>query len=213
MEVPRFDDPHLSAVLVRNRTPQMRHGCLSDMPRNKISSPTSYNIVSAMATFGLFPKLPAELRIHIWELTVEPRTVEIRLRDKATCSAADSHPHNSPYLYSSTPVPAPLQTCREARGLGLFQRAFSDLVIYNYISPASDRPYIWFNTDIDTISIGKDQFAMLGGVERLIKRLRFECDHTVKPWSLHTLYKLQHTVEIHVVLCKIGLTRDCQRAL
>jgi hypothetical protein len=32
-----------------------------------------------MATFHPFPRLPAELRIQIWEMTVEPRVVDVRL--------------------------------------------------------------------------------------------------------------------------------------
>lgn len=33
---------------------------------------------TAPATFHLFPNLPAKLGAHIWELTVEPRIVEVR---------------------------------------------------------------------------------------------------------------------------------------
>ncbi|KAK3399880.1 hypothetical protein B0T20DRAFT_407277 [Sordaria brevicollis] len=82
-----------------------------------------------MTTFHPFPRLPWELRARVWELTVEPRTVEVDLRynhpitrDMATryflsLGAYTRNPEHVSVLHlrSSTPVPAPLQTCLEAR--------------------------------------------------------------------------------------------------
>ncbi|KND87881.1 hypothetical protein TOPH_07527 [Tolypocladium ophioglossoides CBS 100239] len=71
-----------------------------------------------MATFYLFPRLPFELRARIWELTVEPRTVEVGFkRSKGTYGLVL-------HVASSTPVSAVLQACHEARNQGLYQQAF-----------------------------------------------------------------------------------------
>jgi hypothetical protein len=167
-----------------------------------------------MTTFHLFPHLPAEIRIRIWELTVEPRIVEVRLRDEASCSQSDPYPKHAPYVLSLTPIPAPLHTCREARKLRLYQKAFSDLVVYNHTSQDLQRPYIWFNHDIDTISIGRDHLATLRGVEHLIKRLRLERDNYAAPWNYCGLPRFQNAIEIHVVLFKAGGDmRDWYRAV
>lgn len=157
-----------------------------------------------MATFHLFPQLPAEIRIRVWELTVEPRIVEVRLRDNASCSRSAPHLENTPYVLSLTPIPAPLHTCREARKLRLYQKAFSDLLIYNHMRQDLQRPYIYFNHDIDTISIGRDHLATLHGVEHLIKRLRLERDNFAATWNYCGLPRFQNALEIQVVLCKVG---------
>lgn len=99
-----------------------------------------------MATFHPFPRLPFELRAQIWEATVEPRTVEVFIRYK----------DEIPRLVSTTPVPAPLQTCREARNLKLYRQEFSELLLQDQpeYKGAVERRYVWLNLDIDTISIG-----------------------------------------------------------
>ncbi|KAJ4419525.1 hypothetical protein N0V85_001006 [Neurospora sp. IMI 360204] len=78
-------------------------------------------------TFHLFPHLPWEIRSRIWELTVEPREVEARNKIQSTILTNElAAKYNLDKLndrfriklhnfYSSTPVPAPLQACREAR--------------------------------------------------------------------------------------------------
>ncbi|PKX92858.1 2EXR domain-containing protein [Aspergillus novofumigatus IBT 16806] len=53
-----------------------------------------------MAAFHLFPHLPFELRAQIWELTVEPRTVEVRVKKENGSWGKILH------VTSSTPVPA-----------------------------------------------------------------------------------------------------------
>jgi hypothetical protein len=68
-----------------------------------------------MSTFHAFPQLPLELREHIWKSTVEPRTVNIHI-DRENLERRR-------HLTSSTPIPAVLHTCREARNQGLYQQA------------------------------------------------------------------------------------------
>lgn len=76
-----------------------------------------------MTAFHLFPRLPYELRMQIWEMTVEPRIVNAELTHQNPTDRAF-------YLTSSTPVPAVLQTCQEARNHGLYQQAFSELAVH-----------------------------------------------------------------------------------
>lgn len=55
--------------------------------------------------------------MQIWEMSVEPRTVAIRV-------AYEGPTKSDPRLRSSTPAPAVLSVCREARNHGLYQKAF-----------------------------------------------------------------------------------------
>ena len=117
-----------------------------------------------MDTFHSFPLFPFEIRALIWRSTVQPRTVEVRVDDRGSSSTEYIH------LVSSTPVPATLQACREARNLGLYERAFSEI-------PADGR-YVWVNWDMDIISIGTSPFFYLRPYAPLIKRFQFERDNS-----------------------------------
>ncbi|KAK4149747.1 hypothetical protein C8A00DRAFT_18606 [Chaetomidium leptoderma] len=134
-------------------------------------------------SFHPFPRLPFELRAKIWKLAVEPRTVDVRIVDSvgldppATPRLVSSTPlppllvSSTPVptrLVSSTPVPTPLQTCREARSLGLYQQAFPG------VSQDGDRRYVWLNFEMDMISIGTSMFTYFKPLQPLIKRLEFE---------------------------------------
>jgi hypothetical protein len=117
-----------------------------------------------MDAFHSFLLFPFELRALIWQSTVQPRTVEVRVDHLS--SYMNQHAH----LVSSTPVPATLQVCREARNLGLYKRAFSDI--------SADARYVWVNRGIDIISIGTSYFHYFDPYAPLIKRFQFERDNT-----------------------------------
>ncbi|KAK3351416.1 hypothetical protein B0H65DRAFT_457799 [Neurospora tetraspora] len=72
-----------------------------------------------MTTFHRFPRLPAELRLRVWELTVEPRTVDFRINTpRASYTAVEGFngsPVKAQELLSTTPPPATLQACQESR--------------------------------------------------------------------------------------------------
>ncbi|GIJ92114.1 hypothetical protein Asppvi_011089 [Aspergillus pseudoviridinutans] len=144
-----------------------------------------------MAAFHLFPRLPFELRARIWELTVEPRTVEVRVKKDNSLWGEGEILH----VTSSTPVPAVLQACHEARNLRLYQQAFN-------FSSAVEPRYVWVNFDIDMISIGDTGFDINEPAEQLlIRRLTFErenLDCTFYPRSLE-LEKFSNLEEIHVI--------------
>ncbi len=104
-----------------------------------------------MSTFYPFPRLPTELRTHIWALTVEPRVVEVRVVPENTLEVQR--------LVSPTPVPAILQTCQEARNLGLYKQAFSEVTATKVNAAAgAESRYVWLNLDIDMVSIRKTWF-------------------------------------------------------
>jgi hypothetical protein len=168
-------------------------------------------------TFHLFPLLPFELRARIWELTVEPRTVEVGVvyedaitTTPDTVSKPGGHqPTYVPHVVSSTPVPATLQTCREARNLrpGLYQRCFSE------ISPAAataerDRYYVWLNPETDTVFVrASTRLETLRPVAPLVRRLKItrECtDAVFYYFESEALAAFVNVREICVV-CEDGL--------
>jgi hypothetical protein len=156
-----------------------------------------------MATFHPFPRLPAELRAQIWQMTVEPRIVGVCFKTKRELG-------RRPFsvLTSSTYVPAPLQTCQEARNARLYQRCFSDLAIrYGYPEDA-ERRYVWINLDIDMVSIGDTILEAFRPYAHLIKRLKFMCDNTDEFWcrgeGCDELQHFTNVSEIHVVLSENG---------
>ncbi|GAB1317043.1 2EXR domain-containing protein [Madurella fahalii] len=159
-----------------------------------------------MATFHPFPRLPFEIRARIWESTVEPRTVQLRIVYTKTLVRDSAGSGDGPrevcvqHLLSSTPVPAALHTCRETRNLGLYQQAFSEL------SPSETR-YVWLNLEIDMISIGTSPFEAFKPVAHLIRRLSFERnngDEFSYYFEARELHSFVNVREIHVV-CPEGI--------
>lgn len=145
-----------------------------------------------MATFHPFPRLPAELRVQIWAMTVIPRTVEVRIAHRGSA--------RMPYLVSPTPVPAILQTCREARYQGLYQQAFSELA-------APEPRYVWLDFEIDIVSIGTTELEDFTPVASLIRRLKLErkiSEENFFGWGGERLTDFVNAKEIHVV-CADGL--------
>lgn len=135
-----------------------------------------------MATFDCFPRLPLELRRRIWELTVEPRIVDVHV----------DHYDKPILILSSTPPPAVLHVCYEARNQGLYQQAFS--------RPGSER-YIWVNFAVDMISIGETMFDVVKPEADLIRRLKIERenDELFYHRCSEDLRWFSNVVETHVV--------------
>lgn len=142
--------------------------------------------------FHPFPRLPFELRAQIWELTVEPRTVEIRYkREYQDAGSKVLH------VTSSTPVPATLQACRDARNLRLYQRAFN---------AGTEPRYVWVDFEIDTISIGHTDYAVLEPARLMTRRLTFERVNDESFFRLQSkeLARFSNLEEIHII-CEEGL--------
>ncbi|KAI1758839.1 hypothetical protein GGR53DRAFT_471948 [Hypoxylon sp. FL1150] len=145
-----------------------------------------------MCPFHHFSRLPSELRVQIWAMTVEPRVVEVRV-------VPDVGPRDAMRLFTSTPVPAILQTCREARYAGLYKREFAE------ITPADEEQrYVWLNLDIDMVSIGQTEFSAFEPVAPSVKRLRFERENSYEFYLDMTMDLFKNMHETHVV-CLDGM--------
>ncbi|CAI6340088.1 unnamed protein product [Periconia digitata] len=132
---------------------------------------------STMTSFHLFPRLPYELRLSIWELTVEPRIVNVRVEpfngDGDTGSRPISHKESAVCLRSSTPTPSTLHVCQESRNLRLYRKAFSELASKDGIG----LQHVWVNMELDMIDIGTTPFNCYALVAPTIRRLKFEREH------------------------------------
>ncbi|KAI4707901.1 hypothetical protein J4E89_007530 [Alternaria sp. Ai002NY15] len=171
-----------------------------------------------MTTFHPFPRLPLELREQIWKDTAEPRTVDVRrVRDRW------SQRHGQ--LASSTPIPAILQSCREARNLKLYKRVHfevdvvkkfennhaPEVLIEKFFTPEEERGekegpkeieteqrYTWLDLDIDMLDIGTSTFCDYISIASAVKRLKFERDDPAGS-DLHELMDFVSVDEIHIV--------------
>lgn len=191
------------------------------------------------ATFHPFPNLPTELRARIWELTVESRIVEVRVvyrqpdpanitRIEPSLRVADWRAKLPPpmrHLRSSTPPPAQLQTCHEARRHltthsdtsteGRYEKAFSEIATRPYDGfdavpdgdPERER-YVWFNFDKDTMSIGDTDMHDFWAVARQVRRLRLERalsnEYFSRTESLLFARLFRNVSEVHLV-CLEGI--------
>ncbi|KAH7025062.1 uncharacterized protein B0I36DRAFT_366958 [Microdochium trichocladiopsis] len=147
-------------------------------------------------TFHAFLSLPTELRIQIWRNTVHPRIlhmcrkedVALEPLEESAHKGAESSTHLSSgyqercvtYLATTTPIPPVMQVSREARRLGLYQRAWvqSDCEKNPDDGEHDERlrllpwqRYIWVNWDIDILSIGSLPLESLQPCTPLIRRL------------------------------------------
>ncbi len=102
--------------------------------------------------FKYFPKLPAELRLKIWNLVPEPRIVEVRFRK-------DRRKNDHKFMAA---CPAILHVCQESRieGLKRYQQAFNSKWALN-------RGYFDFEIDILYLSV----HATFGQKKHFIDRI------------------------------------------
>ncbi|KAL4962978.1 2EXR domain-containing protein [Aspergillus stella-maris] len=117
-----------------------------------------------LETFHLFPLLPFELRCLIWDLSMEPRTVDVRILPEHGSWGTPTK------LTSTTPAPAILHTCSESRAHALhhYKQAF-------HLPDLTGPDYIWINYTIDMVSIGQTYFSCIPEHEKSsIQRLTFE---------------------------------------
>jgi hypothetical protein len=98
----------------------------------------------------------------------------------------------------SSVIPAPVQTCREARNHGLYQKVSLD-VKEQY---GKDRRWVWLNLDIDLLDIGTAAMAFFGPIAARVKRLKFSREATDEWWYRGQGKEMSIFVnvqEIHVV--------------
>lgn len=126
-------------------------------------SPTSTD------TFTLFPLLPPEIRLKIWQtIAAEPQTVEL------SCTPSSSYLPNGRWFSHSKP-PAIFSICSESRAVALAQ--------YTILTFSPDQigvpwPRLYLNFSVDTLWLCKDLCAtsardLLEKNQQLQKQLRF----------------------------------------
>ncbi|RMZ69994.1 glycosyl hydrolase family 18 [Pyrenophora seminiperda CCB06] len=145
-----------------------------------------------MSTFHLFPRLPLELRNQIWRCTAEPRTVEVRIKRQGST--------NHRFFISPTPIPGPLQCCREARDE--LQRLYQRISLEGNTQQGFEQRYVWLNFNIDMVDIGPSYFDNFESIIPAIKRIKFERENS-NEYFYHTekekLRDFTNVEEIHVV--------------
>jgi hypothetical protein len=154
-----------------------------------------------MSTFSLFSRLPTELRLRIWALTVEPRTVDVSMSDSYL-----SWIYNNPLPVTNTPVPAPLQTCQESRRelQKYYQRGFVELRNRDDMGLR----YVWVNFEIDIIYIGNgNHLGDYIAVAPQVQRLRFKAEFSDEVFSRSSMNYLQHFTSVKeiFVVCMDGM--------
>lgn len=102
------------------------------------------------STFPLFPDLPPELRLKIWEYLLQPRIVI------ATCFDASNAPHKRRQLAlrpRKRLVPILLHISAETRRLALkhYELAFSWRIPSMLATPRASPPRVYFNFKTDTL--------------------------------------------------------------
>ncbi|KAL0941272.1 uncharacterized protein CTRU02_204035 [Colletotrichum truncatum] len=109
-----------------------------------------------MSTFHPFPRLPLELRQHIWELSMEPREVPA---GKLYPTSISRPPR--------IPPPSVLQACVESR---LYLQSYYKKAFVSEKAPN----YTWVNFDIDTVYITQNTMEDMEEERPLIRWLIVE---------------------------------------
>ncbi|EGY15175.1 hypothetical protein VD0002_g6576 [Verticillium dahliae] len=122
-----------------------------------------------MTMFHPFSRLPAELRLHIWNLAAEPRRVMIL---GISCYSYEGGAMVGHELFTSrTPVPAVLHACCEARQLPSYRKAFASQFAS---APESRQDYVWVDFAADTIQCSESLVWFSPEERPLIRHLRME---------------------------------------
>jgi hypothetical protein len=168
---------------------------------------------SEMLAFHLFSQLPTELRLQIWDATIEPRTVHVHCPypdHRGLSNVQDSGRHlRIARFTSSTPVPAPLHACFEARNQlkSLYQKIHnSSDSTTSRASPLFDentaQSYIWLIPEIDIVDIGTGDPQRLRPIAHLVERLQLECDPDPMYWRQleGRVWRMNHFSNVKQVL-------------
>lgn len=136
----------------------------------------------AATSFTLFMYLPFELRARIWKLTAEPRTVKVVY----------------PWNIVQYPIPPIVQTCREARQLGVYRKVYPK----DHPRPAFNQRYSWVNCELDMadLSKGYSDMTLLQPFAPMITRLKIVEPLYSVPCQLLALGRCVNLKELHIVL-------------
>ncbi|KXJ93784.1 hypothetical protein Micbo1qcDRAFT_231434 [Microdochium bolleyi] len=169
--------------------------------------------------FHVFSQLPYELRIRVWECTLEPRIVHLWVR--SSCFTI-SHEERKAIAYktlhdwrdwisikhvsSKSPVPSILHVSREARSVGsrLYQKTHDK--IHDRL-PADAQYYAYVNWAIDIIALDDGPLASLINFRHKIQRLRILKDSSDDLWDRYEARGLRHFTSLQelFVVCENGI--------
>lgn len=103
-------------------------------------------------------------------------------------------------MRSPTPVPATMQTCREARNLGVYKKAFSEL---ESLPEGGESRYVWLNLENDMINFGNQPLpGNLRPVAASIQRLKLKYnayEWMVEDVCIVSLDAFENLREVHIV--------------
>ncbi|KAK0128287.1 hypothetical protein ONS95_000262 [Cadophora gregata] len=133
--------------------------------------------MSALTEFHLFPTLPSELRIKIWETVLSsPRIVHINC-EKGVIKSNQQQTRFIKSFLSSTPIPPTLHVCRESRyeALSIYKTHFatfkSNYTPYHKTLKAPNYIYVAFGQDTIRCSDNLLEYfdnVELGSIEKMI---------------------------------------------
>ncbi|KAF6816298.1 hypothetical protein CPLU01_13894 [Colletotrichum plurivorum] len=183
-----------------------------------MSTSTTSTAATTAATFHPFPRLPAKIRARVWELTVQPRVVEVRV----LYDPPMKWPPDRRLLRSPTPAPAQLQACREARehlttcpnSAYRFDKALSEITAtYSNDGAGGGRQeergrYAWISLDNDMLSIDKSDLHEFRDVALQVRRLRLwrvvSDEYFARTESLLIGRWFRNVTEVHLI-CAEGI--------
>lgn len=125
-----------------------------------------------------FASLPYELRLHIWSLAIEPRHItgvrremsDGKFKKKQRLRGMDIL-----YETTSTPPPAVMQVCREARQHAPYQRSFT---------AGTEARWTWVNFDVDIFYVTSVwSVGEIGSHRSDIQRLHIRTDDDESDWG------------------------------
>jgi len=132
--------------------------------------PSISSSMTSSDSFTLFPSLPSELRLKIWqEVAAQPRTVEL------TCTTTSSNLPEGRW-FSHTKPPHIFQVCSESREVALAQYSVIEITPVQIGLPCKTTLYI--NFSVDTLWLCSDLQKpwardLLERNEQLRERLRY----------------------------------------
>ncbi|KAK4226010.1 hypothetical protein QBC38DRAFT_510695 [Podospora fimiseda] len=143
-DVGKKPDPFVTAL----PTPPFSPGFFS--PTNVITKKDD----QPLQEFHLFPLLPPELRLKIWNLSFLPRTIELHSRRIHYADTEDYRSGGSPKWKSNSSNPASLSVCIESR-IAALEHYTVCLPLDSRLSDSGDTAgrVVYFNLQHDTVAL------------------------------------------------------------
>ncbi|KAG4435170.1 hypothetical protein IFR05_009339 [Cadophora sp. M221] len=133
--------------------------------------------MTSFTEFHLFPTLPSELRLRVWDIILcDPRIVDVSCR-KGIVKSNQQHTRFVEAFLSSTPIPPTLHVCRESRyeALATYKTYFtsfkSNCTPYHTVLKAPNYIYLAFSQDTIRCSDNLLEYidaAEIGNIEQMI---------------------------------------------